>query len=168
MIRRVSLILTIIALSWLSLGCQTLTDMGSAVGLSDASSIPRQGPLSTFVPAQEVAQAAVGKPLALKSYHSNPGGMSRLEIKINDQPVTLKSATAQGSIFFGDSGSVQLMVDALAVEANAVKPKFPTNDTWTVSLAWTAFVTGTYQLALTAADAAGNPGNTTTQWIEVK
>jgi len=153
----------------LTLACQSAADLTTAAGLESSTPMAAdKWPHSTFVPEQAGGLVDVGAPLSLESYLVSPGGLSRLQILVNGQPVAMQATNEQGTIFFDESGHVQLLVDAQAGEANSVKPKFPTNSTWTVSLVWTASVPGTYDLTLVVTDAAGNSGEQITQRIEVK
>jgi hypothetical protein len=157
------LILFLIFGIWLLLACEFTDSFGFTSTNPSATE-----PLSTFVPQQDLAITQATQPLTLESRHVSTDGLAKLELWVNDIPVNPALPAGQGTAFTNDAGNIQILVDAPHGEANSVKPEYPTNDEWTVSLVWIGYVPGTYNLILMATDNLGRTGVPITQRIEVK
>ncbi|MBN1993641.1 MAG: hypothetical protein JW953_13150 [Anaerolineae bacterium] len=189
------LIRLILGLTWLTLGCQSLTE-ATSLGVASPPAASGPWPHSTFVPNPANIQVKVGQELYLESRHLSPHGLGALEILVNGKPAGTIEANPQAfslpdtlaSVEFATLKVVapntdlanrvclgapcdQLITEEISVQnqpirLSSARSPYP-NSSWTVFLLWTGRLPGTYDLSIQVTDNAQNKGPWLTQRIEV-
>ncbi len=151
-------IIAFFCLLFLSLGCQTLTDLvRPEEGPPTLTPVLRDRPVSTFVPPRRLVLTGVDETVRLETYHINNRPIDTLEITINGQ-----------TDFPADVATVQIVgSDGQPLTTASYAPDRPTAN-WTVELLWTGRVPGVYEVSVTVTDVDDRQSEPASQRVEVR
>ncbi|MEW5960619.1 MAG: hypothetical protein AB1801_23090 [Chloroflexota bacterium] len=186
-IRQLIFLVVIVSLLVVFTGCEVPEDRFGWLGGGG----PAEGaPHSNFVSAYHILRVKAGQAIPIESYHlTRAGKLGKLEIFVNDQPVTSEQvrpdaafpdtlATLQvlergraaqpafSLLEFPAPACRRLLITGGPANAHLIEREFPASY-WTVCHVWIGHIPGTYDLSLRATDLDNRPGETITQRIEV-
>ena len=149
-----------------SLACNALPGLGQETPDAVPTPVALDKPTSSIEPLLSAnvtdlgdrVTVAVGTELFLRSHHLSGEQLDRLDIWVNNQPLSeFPSELSQLEIISGD----QIVV------TDTIKPAPPTSD-FTMLLRWIGRTPGTYEIKIQATDKANIPGEPVSQRIEVR